>query len=315
MKQDFPLNGVIGIIANHPNELDLALESGLQCVEVRADLLLDAGISLNQILELIQDAQLKGLASLMTLRHPSHGGTFSGTEDERVQINQKALEAGVDLIDLEWASDASEAMVQKQAPMVISHHDFEGMLSEEELNDLTGKMEALAPRAIKVVPSAKSLSHSFQMLNWVSDAKPEISRIGFAMGVYGTSSRILTTVFGAPITYASFGAAVAPGQLSMSELQKLFNIQDLNREAQIYAYAGKEANSSPQLESMNRKLKMQNHNAVCVPLETDDLDELMAITEKISFAGIQLASPLKELYEKQLAQSKPLPTPSLFQDF
>ena len=56
MKQDFPLNGVIGIIANHPNELDLALESGLQCVEVRADLLLDAGISLNQILKLIQDA-------------------------------------------------------------------------------------------------------------------------------------------------------------------------------------------------------------------------------------------------------------------
>ncbi|MGB1857426.1 MAG: type I 3-dehydroquinate dehydratase, partial [bacterium] len=209
MKQDFPLNGVIGIIANHPNELDLALESGLQCVEVRADLLLDAGISLNQILELIQDAKSKGLASLMTLRHPSHGGTFSGTEDERVQINQKALEAGADLIDLEWASDASEAMVQKQAPMVISHHDFEGMLSEEELNDLTGKMEALAPRAIKVVPTAKSLSHSFQMLNWVSDAKPEISRIGFAMGVYGTSSRILTTVFGAPITYASFGAAVA----------------------------------------------------------------------------------------------------------
>ena len=46
----------------------------------------------------------------------------------------------------------------------------------------------------------------------------------------------------------------------------------------------------------------------------DDLDELMAITEKISFVGIQLASPLKELYEKQLAQSKPLPTHSLFQD-
>ncbi len=73
MKQDFPLNGVIGIIANHPNELDLALESGLQCVEVRADLLLDAGISLNQILKLIQDAQSKGLASLMTLRSEPWG--------------------------------------------------------------------------------------------------------------------------------------------------------------------------------------------------------------------------------------------------
>ena len=57
MKQDFPLNGVIGIIANHPNELDLALELGLKCVEVRADLLLDAGNSLNQIFKLIQDAK------------------------------------------------------------------------------------------------------------------------------------------------------------------------------------------------------------------------------------------------------------------
>ena len=60
MKQDFPLNGVIGIIANHPNELDLALESGLQCVEVRTDLLLDAGISLNQILKIDPGCQIEG---------------------------------------------------------------------------------------------------------------------------------------------------------------------------------------------------------------------------------------------------------------
>ena len=95
----------------------------------------------------------------------------------------------------------------------------------------------------------------------------------------------------------------------MSELQELFNIQDLNRKLKSMPMQAK-ANGSPQLESMNRKLKMQNHNAVCVPLETDDLDELMAITEKISFAGIQLLSVERAL-RKATGSIKTLPTPPI----
>ncbi|HCP36025.1 MAG TPA: hypothetical protein DIT94_16645, partial [Deltaproteobacteria bacterium] len=60
---DFPLKGVIGIIANHPNELDLALELRLNCVEIRADLLLDVGITIDQILELVRSTKSKQLAS------------------------------------------------------------------------------------------------------------------------------------------------------------------------------------------------------------------------------------------------------------
>lgn len=305
---------MIGIIANDPNELDLALESGLQCVEIRADLLLDAGISLNQILELVRQAKSKNLASLMTLRHASHGGRFFGNEEERIQINQKALEVGADLIDLEWTSEASEVMVQKQAPMVISYHDFVGFPHEEELNDLTRKMEALEPCAVKVVPRANTLSHSLQMLNWVRGAGTKISRIGFAMGIQGTSSRILTTVFGAPITYASLREAFAPGHLSMSELREIYQVQNLNQNSEIYALAGKEVKGSPLLESINCKLKIQNKNAVCVPLDTSNFDEILDLIKMLPFAGIQLTPPLIKHFKTRLAQSGSTHLPSIFQE-
>ena len=310
---DFPLKGVIGIIANHPNELDLALELRLNCVEIRADLLLDVGITIDQILELVRSTKSKQLASLLTLRHPTHGGKFFGTEEERIQINQAALDAGADIIDLEWATDSAEAMIQKKAPMVLSHHDFDGMPTHQELQEMTMKMGELEPCAIKVVPTASTLKHSFQMLDWVRDAKDGISRIGFAMGLQGTSSRILTTAFGAPISYASFGEAVAPGQLSMNELLELYQIQNLNQESRIYALAGDKVNNSPLLKTINAKFQKQQENAVCIPLETKDIDELIGVIENNRFAGVQLVPPLEEQFKKQGTHQESSVAPSLFQ--
>ncbi len=49
----FPLRGVIGIVANAASELDLAASKRLQCVEVRADLLLDTGLSLDNVMHIV----------------------------------------------------------------------------------------------------------------------------------------------------------------------------------------------------------------------------------------------------------------------
>ena len=140
--------------------------------------------------------------------------------------------------DLQWTapalpepvvSDAAAAMIKKKVPLVVSHHDFDGMTGEEELNKLTAEMESCDPDAIKVVQSASTLTQSVQMLKWVDKAKDEISRIGFAMGLKGTCSRLLTMAYGAPITYASFGKPVAPGQISIDDLLNLYQVPKLNQ--------------------------------------------------------------------------------------
>ena len=48
MKPDY-LNGVIGVVANDPLEVDLATKSKLDCIEIRADLLINKGFSVDTI--------------------------------------------------------------------------------------------------------------------------------------------------------------------------------------------------------------------------------------------------------------------------
>jgi len=313
MVNSFPLKGVIGIVANNTAEIDFALDHKLSCVEIRADLLINGGTSVDDVVELVRKTKTKELGCLFTLRHPEHGGEFFGTEEERVLINQAALEAGASSIDLEWGTKALVSMAEKHAPIMISHHDFKAMPSVEELEELTKEMESFHPHAIKVVPTASTLTHSIQMLQWVGNGTGDIARIGFAMGQKGTCSRLLTTVFGAPITYASFGDAVAPGQLSMDVLMNCYRVPELNDGCLIYGIAGKDVNSR-ELEVMNQQLKKKQLNTVCIPLESLDLDELLAIMEDLNIKGVQLEDPLKEIAIDKFSVNGSFPGTSVFME-
>jgi len=310
----FPLKGVIGIVANNTAEIDFALDHKLSCVEIRADLLINGGTSVDDVVELVRKTKTKELGCLFTLRHPEHGGEFFGTEEERVLINQTALEAGASSIDLEWGTKALAAMAEKHAPIVISHHDFKAMPSVEELEELTTEMESFHPHAIKVVPTASTLVHSIQMLQWVRKGTSDIARIGFAMGQKGTCSRLLTIVFGAPITYASFGDAVAPGQLSMDVLLNCYRVPELKDGCLIYGVAGKDVHHSRELEVMNMQLKKKQLNAVCIPLECFDLHELLAVMEGLNIKGVQLEDPLKEIAIDKFSGSGSFPGTSVYME-
>ena len=137
MSEQFPLSGVIGIVADSCAQVQLAAQEKLSCVEVRADLLLSNGVSLDQLFATVRAACAQDLGCLFTLRHPTHGGTFDGSEAERVQLNQRALEAGADVVDAEWGTGAARLLLAAGAPVVLSHHDFAAMPSTRELAELT----------------------------------------------------------------------------------------------------------------------------------------------------------------------------------
>ncbi len=275
----FPLNGIIGVVANSTAELVTAAEFKLQCVELRADLLLDSGMSLEAVLATIQQAKSLNLATLFTLRHPTHGGKFTGTEADRVNINQQALQAGADIIDLEWGTEAATEMLKHNSPLILSYHDFNGMPTEVELAELTSAMESGGPTAIKVVPTASSLGDSVRMLQWVAQASDKVIRIGFAMGPNGACSRILTIAHGAPITYASFGEAVAPGQVAIEALINNYRAMSLNENTTLVAVTGDEGVAATEVEAINKQLPVSNQ--VAIEFSSTQKDELQTHREAL----------------------------------
>jgi len=239
----FPLRGVIGIVDSSISQLGLAQQYGLNCVELRADLLSStAGMSNTQVLSVVNATKDAGLACLYTLRHFDQGGTFKGSESERIALCKQALEAGADIIDLEFGTEAAVAMSsQSTAPMILSYHNFDSMLGAEELAKLSASMEAQLPAAVKIIPTGHCLADAARMMAWVGHAGSSVKRIGFTMGRDGANSRVLALSCGSPITYASFGAPVAPGQVDITTLTERYKCMSMTTNTKVIALIGESA--------------------------------------------------------------------------
>ena len=284
-----PLQGVIGVVADSLDEIDLALGHNLQCVEVRADLLLDKGISLGELMQGIGKCRSTGLSCLLTLRHPDQGGRFKGSEEDRIDINRQALQAGADIIDLEWGTEAATQMLSENAPMILSYHDFQSMPDETELSRLTEDMLSGNPLAIKVVPTASSLADAVRMLKWVGEAGGTGSprRIGFAMGSAGACSRIMTTAFGGPVTYTSFGDPVAPGQIALEELLDRYHVMQLNLSTMLTAVVGEPDAVSRSVSDLNSQYQQRDENMVAIGFATGSIDVLEEHKDVLRIANFQ----------------------------
>ena len=235
----FPLSGVIGIVDSSTSQLDLAKQFGLNCVEIRADLLnSSAQMSHQDVLSVVSAAKETGLACLYTLRHADQGGTFDGSEDERIEHCKQALKVGADIIDLEFGTDSAIAMRDRNAPMILSYHNFERMLKAAELANLSAAMEAQKPAAVKIIPTGQSLADAATMMAWVGGAGSSVKRIGFSMGSDGAYGRILALTCGSPITYASFAAPVAPGQVDIGQLMKRYKCASMTLDSRVVALIG-----------------------------------------------------------------------------
>ncbi len=292
MKNNFPLRGIIGVVAENLSEVDQALERGLQCVEIRADLILHSGHTIEQLMEIVRYARSEQLAVLFTLRHPTHGGRFEGTEAERAQISEQALENGAHIIDLEFESEASKLVLAKGLPIILSHHDFNAMLSESALAELTQRMLEQSPDAIKVVPTASKLAHAVQMLEWVakadsgaSDQSASVERIGFAMGEAGECSRILTLAHGGAVTYSTFGAPTAPGQIDIDEMLNMYRSAALNNNTQVRAVVGK-AGAAAEVARLNKSFGEKGSLSVAIAFNDHYKQELEQFRRELRISEI-----------------------------
>lgn len=286
--REFPLQGVIGIVANAMEEVDLAVANKLLCVEIRADLLLDSGLSTDDLMDTIKRSKSSGLAVLFTLRHPTHGGKFSGSEEQRASISRQALQAGADLIDLEWDTKAAQLLHDERSHLVLSYHDFNGMPGKFDLDTLTSRMCSDNPAAIKIVPTASTLQDAVRMLEWVAvpGDSNDVTRIGFAMGPPGTCSRVLTLAHGAPITYASFGKAVAPGQVEMDALLTFYRVNAMTADTTVVAIAGQSSVAEERAAVLNQQYGAQQVNQVAIAFPNVPVDELETHSQSLRISEI-----------------------------
>lgn len=158
----------------------------------------------------------------------SEGGQWDGSETGRIDELLKAIELGVDIIDLELGTrDLAEAIsvIKKRAQCLVSFHDLTGTPPVDSLKEIVERQLAAGADICKVVTTAQRFEDNIRVLQLISEF-PEAKVISFAMGHLGLVSRILCPLVGGNLTYASIeeGKESASGQITVRDLRKIYEM-------------------------------------------------------------------------------------------
>lgn len=164
---------------------------------------------------------------LATNRPTREGGTFEGDERLRLEILQRAAEAGAEWIDVEndVPMDLLERIQSAKARILVSHHDFSGTPDRAALQNLAAKMAQKGARAIKITTYARSAEDNLRVLELIPFGRQQlgIDVIAFCMGPLGRWSRFACLLLGSPWTYVQLPeqSAAAPGQFTVLEMRAM----------------------------------------------------------------------------------------------
>jgi 3-dehydroquinate dehydratase type I len=172
---------------------------------------------------------------LVTNRRREEGGAYTGAEAQRVKHLEEAVTQGADFVDIEAATDpvlvgrlkAHIASRGNRTKIILSWHDFSGTPGEQALKMKLRSMTAIGADIIKIVTFANKMEDNLNVLNLIPYARRRGQEIiTFCMGDLGRPSRVLATLLGSYWTYASLerGAESAPGQMTVDEMKKIWEI-------------------------------------------------------------------------------------------
>lgn len=195
------------------------IEKGADVLEFRIDALDNPNFK--DIQKIIEEINFPMIA---TNRISSEGGSFKGTEEERIDILLKCAPL-VDYVDIELQSDDKyiKQIHDTGVTTIVSYHDFHKTPEINEIMYIVEKEHKLGDIA-KVAFMPNDLDDTLKILAILSHCE---NTIAISMSDLGSYTRVMASKFDSPITFAAGTDVTAPGQIDIETMKSLLNM-DLN---------------------------------------------------------------------------------------
>jgi 3-dehydroquinate dehydratase/shikimate dehydrogenase len=279
-------------------ELLEAVKRGTGFIELRLDFLAKA-------IDFKRLSPYKQCPWVATLRRPSEGGRFSGTEPERQTILRQAIVSGVfEWVDLETDVATSIPRFGK-VKRIISYHNLAE--TPANLDEIYARMLEQDGDVYKVAVSAQSPDDVVRVLR-LQQAAPKPT-VAFCIGDIGQPSRFLALKYGAPWIYAAFNKerGIAPGLPSLDDLRLTYPVRTIAPETRVFGVVGDPVDHSLSPLLHNQIYKRLGANAVYLPFRVPRgmLPHAIDAYNEIPVHGYSVTIPHKEA-AAQLAREKEL---------
>ncbi|MDO8726080.1 MAG: type I 3-dehydroquinate dehydratase [Candidatus Methanoperedens sp.] len=211
---------IVAAIGDKPTDTAImAKKFGADILELRTDLL---GSDAHQAL---QEIKKTGLPVIITNRMKQEGGSWKGSEDERIRTLISLLPAA-DAVDIELCAKDRDEVVKKAREagktVIISTHDFQKTPGNDIMNRIINDSFAAGADIAKLAVMPNSLSDVLRLLDVTLHSKAAVCTI--AMGETGKYSRVVAPIYGSVLTYGYVEKATAPGQLRVDELRQILKL-------------------------------------------------------------------------------------------
>ncbi len=195
---------------------------------------------------------------IVTIRIPEEGGFWKDCSVPRYDVFQKAINAGIDYVDMEWQKSAEILPKLKFLPgtsLILSYHTEENCF--DVLEKIAQQMIKIEAHIYKFIYTARTLHDNIIMLK-LADIfnKARKKFIIHAMGEEGVLSRLIGAVRGNIFTYVSLagGNQTAAGQLSLQEAREYYYLHEKTTETKIVGLLGYPVKQSKGWRLHNRML-------------------------------------------------------------
>jgi len=268
-------------------------------VEIRAD-----GLRAGDVTGLVRRAERP---AVVTVRSQGDGGSFDGSTEEKRAILDAALDAGCALVDVEWDGPLRPmAFGPRASRTILSHHG--APCDATSLTHLYDAMAGTKAHRLKIVPRATRPTQLRAVRELLGRARTERRELcSFALGPVGSWSRIVALRWGSWGVYgaAARGRETGDGQFETRELLEVYRVQELEESTQYYALCGTPLQGSPSPEMHAAGYRALGLDAVYVPVESGNLDEVASLASAdglLPLEGFGVTMPLKELAAAKCAQ-------------
>lgn len=254
-------------------------------------------------LDTADDATLQAAAAaiprplILTVRHPEHGGLFSGNESARLARLRDAINCRPAYLDVELGT-AAESLIAEypQQPMILSAHP--AGIDPSRWPAMIGGALSKNPAVVKFVPTAIRWEDNLAILAALENARSPVKHglACFCSGEKGIYSRAIAPSKGSLLSYCATPGArpTAPGQMSAVEALDLYRLPRIGRATAVYGIAGYPVTHSLSPLVHNTLFARHGIDAVYLPLPSESFEELFTFASRAGLTGMSVTMPHKE---------------------
>jgi 3-dehydroquinate dehydratase / shikimate dehydrogenase len=238
------------------------------------------------------------LPVIVTCRPRWEGGSYGGSEDERLALLRRAWELGAEYVDVEHAARFAPRFLTSTMGrhVVLSLHDFGGV--PRDLGGRVAAMRDTPAEVIKVAVTAARLRDSLDVFGLQRILRGR-EFVAIGMGTPGIATRVLSARAGSCWTYA--GDGWAPGQLPAAQLRQTYRFHTITHRTALYGVVGRPIGHSLSPAMHNAAFAAEGIDAVYLPLEAADADDFLTFARAAGLQGASVTAPFKVALARHVA--------------